>query len=296
MHRHLFRAATAIAVILIAPFAALAEEKPAYPTATLDDQHRQAMVTSGRITAALRTEKRTVEGYEETVPVLHVFVDSKKVLEAEGVSAGEWVQGVAEVIEVDAANDLPEVVFSSYSGGAHCCTKVVIATADRAGGWNSVDMGEWDGGGNYMEDADGDGRAEFVAADQNFLYAFDCYACSAAPVKILSVQAGKIVDVSREPRFQPKLKQWAKALEGWRQDDGKFQPGFFAGWIAAKSMIGEGVEAWQAMQKAYKPGKDDGFEVCKDTGLFGECAENMRATVPFPMALKSFLDHHGYRF
>ncbi len=273
-----------------------ADDARPFPSATIDAQHKDASVTAGPITAILSTEPRKGDGYTEMIPILRLFADNRLALTNEGVSAGDWVQGVAEIAAMDPANDIPEVVFSSYSGGAHCCTQVTVATKLKDGTWKAVDMGEWDGGGDYLEDANGDGLAEFVTVDQRFLYAFDCYACSAAPLTIQTVRGGEIVDVTRDPSFQPKLRKWAKALEGWRQSNGEFQPGFYAGWIAAKSLVGEGPEAWAAMMKAYDPAKDDGVETCRDTGLFGECNASQRVTVPFPKALKAFLDANGYTF
>ena len=299
MHRPLLRAfALAVGLSALA-FPALAQDgdrKSPYPHAELDSQHKQAVVTSGRVTATLNVDDRKSDGYVEEVPILQVFVDSKPVLKSEGVSAGETAYGDAEIVDMDDSNALPEVVFSSYSGGAHCCTQVMVATGTKNGAWIAVDLGEWDGGGDYLEDADHDGRPEFVAADQIFLYAFDCYACSAAPLKILQIRNGKAVDVTREPQFQAKLREWVKALEGWRQPNGEFQPGFYAGWIAAKSMIGEGREAWETMMKAYKPSEVEKVEVCRDTGLYGECSDEQRVQVPFPVALKTFLDKNGYTF
>jgi len=298
MTRPLLTCLAAAALACVAGFSAshAQESERAYPRAELDETHDRAEVSAGGVTARLSIEPRLLDGYTEAVPLLEVRVGGKVVARAEGVSAGaDWRQGTAEIVEMDRSNKAPEVVFSSYSGGAHCCTRVIIAAADAKGQWSTTAVGDWDGGGDYIEDADGDGVAEIAVIDNAFLYTFDCYACSAAPLKILAVHNGRIVDATREPRFRKKHEAWLKAMESWASDrDSTFAPGFFAGWVAQKSLLGEGRQAWDAMMKAYDAKSDLGHEICKDGQPLTECPEKDQIAVPFPKALKIFLEQRGY--
>ncbi|MCW2308082.1 hypothetical protein [Rhodobium gokarnense] len=278
---------------------ASAVAETSFPRAELDDEHERVEVSAGGITARVIAEPQISGGATEVVPLLEVIVDGRTVLRTEGVSAGsDWRQGAAEIAEMDPGNATPEVVFSSYSGGAHCCTRVIVAAADKAGKWSAHVIGDWDGGGDYLEDADGDGTGELVIIDNRFLYAFDCYACSAAPLKILAIRNGKPVDVTRDKRFEKKHRTWIKAMEGWAADrNGEFAAGFYAGWVAQKSLVGEGKEAWEAMLEAYKKApQDEGYDICRTGQPMESCKPEDQVSVPFPEALKAFLDEAGYRF
>ena len=212
MRENMFRAmiiAISAVIFLSAPAAGSAQHA-SYPRAELDENNKRASVSGGGVTARLSAEPQIVDGATEIVPYLEVLVGGKVVAHARGVSAGpDFLQGVAEIVELDRANKTPEIVFSSYSGGAHCCTRVIVVGMDGKGHWRAKTVGDWDGGGDYIEDADGDGVAELVVIDNAFLYAFDCYACSAAPLKVLSIDKGEIVDVTRDTRFPGKAPEMA---------------------------------------------------------------------------------------
>ena len=96
-------------------------------------------------------------------------------------SGTDTPEAEASIAEIDPTNKHPEVYFTAYSGGAHCCSTVIIA--DEIGDkWQTVEVGEFDGGGDYLEDVNTVGIAEIVTVDNRFLYKFDCYSCCAAPM------------------------------------------------------------------------------------------------------------------
>ncbi|MBW8282691.1 MAG: hypothetical protein K0M55_03735 [Rhizobium sp.] len=98
------------------------------------------------------------------------------------------------------------VVFSSFSGGAHCCTAVALAHAgDDA--VKTVELGTFDGFGVRPADLDEDGNVEFDLRDDRFLYAFSSYAESLAPVKIMALRDGAVNDVTREDAFRPVIER-----------------------------------------------------------------------------------------
>ena len=129
--------------------------------------------------------------------------------------ASESPVASVRIVELDNTNETPEVVFNSFSGGAHCCAGGKVALKGPSGSWRQVDIGNFDGAGDFVEDVDGDGRSEFVTVDDAFLYAFDAYASSFAPLKILAVERGELKDVTREERFQATPPDLARgAVEG----------------------------------------------------------------------------------
>jgi hypothetical protein len=80
-----------------------------------------------------------------------------------------------QIAELDPANATPEVVVSFYTGGAHCCSDTKVLTQAKGGSsWQTVKLGELDGGPLTAADLDGDGRYEFESRDNAFLYTFGC--------------------------------------------------------------------------------------------------------------------------
>lgn len=96
---------------------------------------------------------------------------------------------------------MPSVMLTSWTGGAHCCTEIKVATPVGTN-WKTVDLGDWDGDQiPFPKDISGDGIPDFVFVDNAFLYAFDCYACSYAPPQIFNIVAGRKTDVSQSAAF-----------------------------------------------------------------------------------------------
>ncbi|MDJ0930111.1 hypothetical protein [Breoghania sp.] len=187
-------------------------QKP--PRADLSDVLPAAEIVQGDLRARVSMVAAS-EDPSMKAPMLEVVFGNQSVLRIEGVPSGwDSPQGTIEIHEIDPANNTPEVVFTSFFGGAHCCTQVHVASADKAGDWHDVDVGFFDGEGGTFADLDGDGEAEFKNFDNNFLYAFDCYACSDAPLLIYAVTGGKVVDVSRKEAFTRFHREWLAGMEG----------------------------------------------------------------------------------
>ena len=114
-----------------------------------------------------------------------------------------------------AATDLdgdgePEVVVDVYTGGAHCCTISQILRWDGAR-YATLDR-TWGDPSYAVDDVDGDGRPELVTADDRSAYLYGSYATSRFPVQVLSLQGGRLVDVTRS---QPALLREDRAAH-WR--------------------------------------------------------------------------------
>lgn len=199
-----------------------------------------------------------------------------------------------QLAELDPNNPYPEIVVSFFSGGAHCCSVTHIITSNADGSeWKTIDVGEFDGGPMLAVDLDGNGVYEFETRDNAFLYAFGCYACSQAPLQVLALKDGELKDVSAEARFKPAHAAWLKSLiVGVPEDEAN---GFLAGYVAQKTRLGEGKQAWDLMLKHYDRKADWGLEICsKARNKAGKCP-GKTTKVAFPQALKHMLKENGYR-
>lgn len=95
------------------------------------------------------------------------------------------------------------VVITAFTGGAHCCTRVMVI--EPAGhGFRRISLGQWDGDiFDFPTDRNGDGITDFVFRDDAFLYGFGSYAVSESPPRVFNIRGGKAVDVSAERAMRP---------------------------------------------------------------------------------------------
>ena len=157
-------------------------------------------------------------------------------------------------------------------------------------------IGDFDGDGDFLDDLDGDGLAEIVTVDNRFLYQFDCYACSAAPLVIYTVRGGKVIDVTTEPRFRAAHRDWLKQLEDERRSGDALDlaglPRRLGGGEDPARRRRRGLEG---AQRALGPhDSDEGEEVCLTGGEPEDCPKKNRAVLKFPERLKLFLEQNGY--
>jgi hypothetical protein len=271
------------------------EGGPAFPTTEFAEGATTATVTVGAVSAEVSLVKRPELDPDLEIPMLTVRVDGDVVLEVPGVASGMDIPAAeASIVEMNRDNPHPEVYFTSYSGGAHCCASVVVA--EQVGDeWVAVPIGDFDGDGNFLDDVDGDGLAEIVTVDNRFLYKFDCYACSAAPLVITTVRGGKALDVTTEQRFQAAHWNWLRQIEDNIDPAERWtSPGYLAGWVAAKARVGEFDQAWKDLNARWDLSKDEGEEVCLTGGEPEDCPAKSRAVLKFPERLKLFLEQTGY--
>ncbi len=254
-------------------------------------------ISQGAVKAALSyTEAKGDDGEITRTPIVTISVNGKEIAKLEGEETFYADPPVAvQIAELDPSNQNPEVVVSFYSGGAHCCsqTSVVTSTADGSA-WKTVDVGEFDGSPLLATDLDGDGRYEFETRDNAFLYAFGCYACSEAPLEILTVENGAVNNVTTEPRFKPAHAAYLKSMIENAPDENVNS--FLAGYVGEKSLLGEGKQAWQLMLEYYDKGSDWGLEICdKPLDDQGECPPGHTIKMTFPEALERMLKENGYK-
>ena len=290
-------AAMAVALAMATAVAHAQDETdtPDFPTTSFADGATSASVTSGDVTATVRLLRAKPPNPDTDKVWLRVKVKGLPVAEAYGPDAGFDVpEAEASIAEIDPTNHYPEVYFAAYTGGAHCCTQVIVAE-EQPQGWVTIDVGQFDGGSDFLQDIDGDGVAEIVTVDNRFLYTFDCYACSAAPLVIDTVRGGKVVDVSKDPRYLPAHRDWLAQLNDSVEPSERWtSPGFLAGWVAAKVRVGEGADAWAALKAHWDYAKDQGEETCLTGADIDACPKGELKVLKFPDRLKLFLDRNGY--
>jgi len=169
--------------------------------------------------------------------------------------------------------------FTSYTGGAHCCTKSILLTLDG----DRIDVGIFDGEGPQIRDLDYDGTYEVLTYDQRFLYAFASYVESFGPDEILQLRGKKFTDVSTSPRFTDfMLREFVDDYSRIVNDqDARKSQGQVAGILAAAAKMGMYTvikEDFSEMLNKMSPDWDlsCSSEVCgqqKDFSTFGGALE-----------------------
>jgi len=205
-------------------------------------------------------------------------------------------ESVARVVRLDPATPDPQIVFTMYTGGAHCCSATRIATQDHAGTWHVRDAGAIDGMGYGLEDVDGDGHVELVDVDNAFLYVFASYADSWSPPVVFRLSGGTLRDVTRDVSIRPYLRRQLREMELEAAGNPTLwiNKGFLAGWVAAKAQLGEVDDAW--LRVAALPDRPDLFsaEECTIRVALRDCPADKRRPVPYAQALRAHLAHHDY--
>jgi len=202
------------------------------------------------------------------------------------------------LIKLDPSSTQPEVIFTYFWGGAHCCTVTRIASIDSGGAWHVVDGDVLDGDDGYeFIDLDGNGGSELVSVDNSFLYAFGCYACSYAPIRVQKL-VGHTYLKDDTTQYQDFLRQRLRQMESSAKESGDQDtlrsPGFLGGWVAAKTLVGELSAAWQTMLSTYDPDPNWGMEECAEPLPMEKCPEADQRETNFPEALAAHLLTHGY--
>ena len=196
------------------------------------------------------------------------------------------------VVQLDTKVPQRQVLFSSFSGGAHCCTSLTLLEV-KDGAWRSTDLGQWDGDTPALpRDVDDDGVKEFLFVDQSFLYAFDSYAGSWAPTVVMTVSDGRLRDVSAQPRFRA---LYQRDLPEMRKACGERANGACAAYVATAARVGQLDQAWAYMLRSYDQTSDWTYPSACRVRTADQCpAEAEYKFETFPEALQWFLGEAGY--
>ena len=262
-------------------------------TAKYDGEHDVTLRADG---LEIKLTRRLV-GENEFAPVAIGTFKGKTVFEMEFTDElGENPSSQVRLVKLDPASPMPQVVFTYFWHGAHCCTVTKIATSDKAGVWHVIDGDTLDGDGYFFEDILGSGFSYLISFDNEFFYAFDSYAGSLAPLRIHQLVGDRLVAVTKNPKFQKRLLQelFSDEEHARENSDDWSSNGFLAGWVATSMLTGRGKDAWAKMLANYDRNSTFGPEKCTSNLPVDKCPQDKRIKLAFPFALRQFLAEHGY--
>jgi hypothetical protein len=232
--------------------------------------------------------------------VVRVLLNGRPVGElvgAERIGAG-GAAALLQVAELDPSNPHPEVLLSSFTGGAHCCNRTQVLSSDAAGiSWREVRLGDLNGGPHAASDPIGSGRFVLVDGDNRFLYMFASYAGSRAPAQIWQLQGDRFIDVSHRREYLPLHRRRLQEMAGWFQDthQGEEVNGFLAAYVANKALVGEFEDGWQRMLQRHDRRSSWGLKQCTaGYDEAGSCKAAEQVFASYPEALRAFLAQTGY--
>ncbi len=180
-----------------------------------------------------------------------------------------------------------EIVVQDFSGGAHCCTNTVVYSW-QGDNFSPVETGYLDGGGGQFEDLDGDGRYEFVSADNAFLYAFSSYAGSFPPPLVMAFSHGTFTNTTRQ--YPELIRERIDSIEELLAESEVVteRNGLIASYVASKILVGEEESGWAYMLEHYDQSSEWGLDIYSAEG------EVVGSYPDFPTALRAFLEETGY--
>jgi len=178
---------------------------------------------------------------------------------------------IMEVADLDGDGE-PEVMFDTYSGGAHCCVVQRVYGYTAATDSYRRTLSQYWGNTSYsVVDLDGDGTPELSGADDVFAFSFSSYAASVFPPKILTyrfdtaTRKAKVTNVTR--RFPAIIRTDAARLlkvirRAKREPQGMNEiQGTIAAYVAEQYLLGKGSVGKAEIARARKRGLTaPGFE------------------------------------
>jgi subtilisin-like proprotein convertase family protein len=139
----------------------------------------------------------------------------------------------------------PEILVDLFTGGAHCCSAVLVLRYDPTARTYRAKLLDFGNYGYRLADLDRDGQPELSAYDERFLYTFTAYVFSAAPPRITRYRQGKLVDVTR--RFPKEIRRsaadLAKSVFKARPERDFDARAYVAAYVADQYLLGKPDEA-----------------------------------------------------
>jgi hypothetical protein len=250
-------------------------------------------VKQDNLLASLRYKLNIEDDLKLWIPRVEVSLNGKLVGVINGTGS-PFAAGLVQIAQMDKSNLYPEIIFSSFTGGAHCCNEVIVMTSDKDK-WFIVELDYFDGGSHEAKDIDNDGVYEYVNRDNRFLYRFSSYADSWAPSQIWQLKGSKFVDVTHEERFKFVHKNNLNEMDT-RLSDYLNDPdinGFLAAYVANKALIGEFEEGWNFMLEKYYKDSEWSWDECLEYDNERNCLVEVKYK-SYPDALRDFLARNGY--
>ncbi|HEX3888171.1 MAG TPA: hypothetical protein VHW05_11795 [Phenylobacterium sp.] len=241
---------------------------------------------------SLSWSRESGRGDEDDFAILHVTDPQGRKTDIKSEIAFDDVYASLGVGRIDPRSPKPQLLLTSYTGGAHCCVHIQILDF-IAGRWRTVDVGTFDGEPftAFPIDIDGDGIADIQHWDDRFAYAFGCYACSWMPPRVFALRGGKVRDVSAASRYRP---LYVKDYAGAKEQCLKHANPACAGLIADGYRLGRADEAWVVAMANIDPEDEWTLPGCKVKAPPGKCPKDQQFhTADFRPALTKFLADNG---
>lgn len=263
------RSALLAAAVLLVAAPAQAKVAAGTRTVTLGNVSATFSWSAGQFTTA-------------TKPHLKIVRDGATMVDANLAKACQLCTDVGDPKHALHLRDLrmdgdPEVMVDLYSGGAHCCYSTVIY--GFAGGAYHRTVQYWGSSFYRVEQADGDGIADLLSADDRFSYEFAPYVASWRPIQLFNYDGRRLVDHTR--RFKTDIRKDMRLADQAIVDARKLGDarGIIAGRVADMALLGQDIDAY--LEKALARG-------------------DLKGSGPYPAgrkyiaALKKFLRKTGY--
>jgi hypothetical protein len=229
-------------------------------------------------------------------PVLTVVDDQGRKISVVGEPGSEVASANRfGVGRIDPKGDGDQIVMTSFTGGAHCCTRVQVL--DRVGGqWKVLDLGMWDGDGPQWPSVKAPGvQPAFYLSDDRFAYAFTDYADSFMPSRIFEITDGRAVETSQARRYASAFEEdMADAKASCLKHDNP--NGACAAYVGDAARLGRRAQAWPVAMANYdKAWEWERGGRCTARKVAGKCPEGHEEAYPdFPAQLEGFLVENGY--
>lgn len=225
------------------------------------------------------------------LPVMTVTAPDGQTVQVRGEAKMGQVSARFAVVQMNAASDARQILFSSFSYGAHCCTSPYLVEMTKDG-WRTVAMGSWDGDEIPLpQDLDGDGIKEFVLTDQGFLYAFSSYADSYPPIAVYAVNDGRFEDVSAQPKYRKLFTDQLATMKKACEQGGN---GPCAGYAATAARAGQLDAAWPTILRHTSTSDWNNPAPCSKRGVM-DCDLDEQISYPtYAESLQWFLGDRGY--
>jgi hypothetical protein len=159
------------------------------------------------------------------------------------------------VLDLDGGGE-PEVVYSAYTGGAHCCSIAQVYRLNaNVTGYTAIELNFGDPGFD-VQDLGGDGKQEFVSRDDAFAYRFTAYAFSGLPVLIMRYTGTSFVDVtSAFPALVRKdARLWRGRYNRTRNRNDGIQRGPASAWAADQYRLAKRAGALRFLRAEVRRG------------------------------------------
>lgn len=203
---------------------------------------------------------------------LHIFRDGVEVLNRPPVDACDGCelapvppdyQPPSRVVQLDRTPE-PEVVFTLYSRGAHCCIYGEVFRWDETAGRYLPAVHDFRDFGYRLKDLNRNGRPLFVGSDSRLAYRFSCFVCTLYPPQIWEYRDGRFVDVTRAYPGEVK-KHLARVNRLYRRVRGDFDVrGILSSLVADKCLLGNCAGGYKVVRKAIRAGlvrRRDRYEI-----------------------------------